>query len=375
MPGLSTAFYIIVIVTLIIIITRTGKIHISGTMVCLYVACLLSILSNNIPAFFNAYQRFALFVIMTLLLSPALVSDVLLAFRFKLLHVIVYFLKYVVLFSFIFGIAHIGYENIYFKGITKHSMLLGPFAAVCILYCLCIFLRGDLENKKKILYSTLLLASLYCLLQAASRTAFIACAVSAIILLTVYYRKNFGKYFRIISILGISLALSYPLWNQYLDKLIEKNQGNMTSLSVDSREVLWQARIKEFKNNPVMGIGFSTVDMNNKEGSTYSSDGKVETGSSWLCALSMTGILGFIPLCIVFWSVLVSVWRLCDYIPLLSSFLIALQCFWILHMMTEGYIYAGGSSLFFCLWLLLGVMNGLHYNLQLANIMQGEIFK
>ncbi len=375
MPGLGPVLYAIVTLSLVILTANSGRVYVSGTMMWLYAACLLSILANNVPAFFNPYQRFALFFVMTLLLSPALKSDSLSSFRYNLFYAILYFLKYVVLISFVLGLMHMGYNRLYFQGLARHSMLLGPFAALCTLYCVCKFLGGGLEKKAKMFYSVLMLASLYCLLQAASRTAFIACAISTVVLLTVYYRNNLGRYFKVVFTLGIVLALSFPVWNRFMDKLVEKNQGDVTSLSVDSREALWKTRVKEFNCSPIIGIGFSTVDIDNKEGSTYSSDGKVETGSSWLCVLSMTGIMGFIPICLVFIMSFVKVWKMLDYVPLLSCFLIALQCFWILHMMTEGYVYAGGSSLFFCLWLLLGVMSGLPDDVELADSYQDIFFK
>ena len=373
--GVTAFYYPIMFVALLFLLFQSRDMRINGIMIWLYVACLASILLNKVPSLFHPYQRLILFIIMSALLSPFIISNALTRFRTQAFATILYLLQFVIILSVILRIFGHGYDKGYFQGITTHSMVLGPFAALCSLYCILMILGGQPGKFKTIFYWILVALSLFCLLQAASRTAFIACIVSILVFLTAVYKNNIGRYFKRITILVIVLTVSFPLWNQYLDKLHEKN-GEETTLSLNSREIHWQTRIKEFESSPFFGIGFASVDISSTKGSTFdASDGKVETGSSWLSSLSMTGIFGFLALSIIFIIAFVKAWKLWKYAPLLSSFLISMLCFWVLHMMAEGYIYAGGSSMFFCVWILLGIIYGVSSNKELAYEIQCKICK
>ena len=374
-PSIGAIYYLIMLFALFIMLNKSSQIRMSGIMIWLYVACIMSIIFNDIPAFFHPYMRFVSFFIMTALLSPFIVSVTFTCFRIQTFSTIMGLLQYVIIGSILFRIVGLGYEKGYFQGMTSHSMILGPFAALAALFCVYQLLANSKGWKRKLFYFSLLACALFCVLQAASRTAFIGCIVSILIFLLIYYRHNLPRYIKIIASIGLILALTFPFWSQYLDKLLEKNQGSSSELSMDSRAEHWQERIREFKRSPIIGIGFAAIDSNSQEGSTFSDDGKVETGSSWLCSLSMTGILGFIGIVFIFISSFLKVWKLRHVTPLLSSFLFAVLFFWILHMVAEGYIYAGGSVLFFCVWLLMGVIYGISINKQLAYELQYKLYR
>lgn len=373
--GMASVYYVLMILALAAILMKSKIIHVSNTMIILYLACLFSILFNDVPDIFKPYQRLFTFFMMTMLLSPFIISEVFTQFRLQVIATFLSLLRYVILGSVVAGVLGMGYSRIYFQGITNHSMVLGPFAALCILFCIYQFLAGGLSRKKKAFYIILILSSLFCLLQAASRTAFIACLAAVAIFITLYYNKNLGKYLRIVVGCFIIAALTFPLWGQFLDKLEAKNSGNIDSLSVSSREEHWEKRIAEFESSPMIGIGFASVDTKDTVGSNFSDDGQVETGSSWLCTLSMTGILGFIPMTMLFITAIAKTWKMRSTTLLLSCFLIAILSFWILHMMAEGYIFAGGSTMFFCVWILIGIMHGLPQNTKAAYELQHKLCK
>lgn len=375
MPSMASVYYVVMFISLLFLLFQSRNIQINGIMIWLYIACFASILLNKVPSLFHPYQRLMSFIIMSALLSPFIISDAFTRFRTQAFATILYLLQYVIILSVILRIFGYGYDKGYFQGITTHSMMLGPFAALCSLYCILQILGGPLRKYKKIFYWILVALSLFCLLQAASRTAFIAGIISILVFLTVFYKNNIGRYFKRLTVLVIVLVFSFPLWNQYLDKLQEKNEGE-TTLSLNSREIYWHTRIREFESSPFLGIGFASVNIDSTEGSTFNAaDGKVESGSSWLSSLSMTGIFGFIALAIIFIIAFVKAWKLWEYAPLLSSFLISMLCFWVLHMMAEGYIYAGGSSMFFCVWILLGIIYGVSSNKELAYEFQYKLCK
>ena len=151
------------------------------------------------------------------------------------------------------------------------------------------------------------------------------------------------------------MTLSFSYWSPFLDNVQNKNKGSISAGGItSSRDEHWQKRIKEFKSSPFFGVGFATVSVE-ESGSTFNkADGKVETGSSWLNILSMTGIFGFICFISLWINNFFLLIRLYRYNIYYSSYLSALLIFWCLHMIAEGYIFAAGGFLFFCVWLLLG---------------------
>lgn len=376
LPNVGSLYYAFMLSALLYMLLKERISFGIFAMLGLYVTCLLSIWINDVPAFFQPYPRFFTFLMITLLVSPAINNDALTRFRTQVFVTILWLLKYVIIASVIYALMGGGYHRfVYFQGVTNHSMMMGPFAALCSLFCVYRLLANSCDKqdkKEKIHYGVILLFALFCLLQAASRTAFLGTLASIAMFLAVYYRDQLGKYLKIVVAICVVLALSFPIWSRYMDRLEMKNQGS-TELNINSREVHWMQRLNEFQSSPFWGIGFASVSMSANEGSTFSLDGKVESGSSWLSVLSMTGLFGFLGFLSIFLIVLKRAWRMWYDTPLLSGFLIAMLCFWALHMMAEGYIFAGGNSLAFCVWLTLGVIYGVTGNKDLAYELQQKL--
>ena len=82
------------------------------------------------------------------------------------------------------------------------------------------------------------------------------------------------------------------------------------------------------------------------------STGTIETGSSWLAVLSMTGIIGFIPFLIIIYKSVKRVWSK-KKTNIEASLYLGLIVFLSIHMLVEGYIFAGGSVVFFIAWLII----------------------
>lgn len=373
LPNVGVLYYGFMLLALLFLLLKEQISLGSLAMWGLYLSCLASITVNEIPSFFQPYQRLATFLLITLLVSPVLYNNTFSLFRIQTFAIIIKLLQWIIVASVIYSFMGFGYKLVYFQGITNHSMILGPFAALCALFCIFRLLANIKNRKRVVLYSILLLLSVYCVLQAASRTAFMGTVVSIAVLLIVYYRNELGKYFRVMVSAIIILIFTFPVWSHFLDKLEKKNQGNTTALNINSREEHWNQRLKEFNSSPFWGIGFSTVSVEVGSGSSFSTDGKVETGSSWLSILSMTGIFGFTFFLIIFIGGVRKAWLLYRESPLLSALLVSYLCFWAVHMMAEGYIFAGGNSLAFCVWLTLGVIYSITRNKELAYDLQQKL--
>lgn len=372
-PSVGSLYYVFLLGALLYLLLKGRISGGSFMMVGLYIACLCSIWVNDIPAFFQPYQRFAIFLLLTLLVSPTIYNYTFTLFRIQTFVTILKLLRYVIIVSAIYGLMGGGYKFVYFQGITNHSMLLGPFAALSVIFCVYHILITKQNKKKLVLDSAFLLSALFCLLQAASRTAFLATIVSVVLFLAIYLRNKLGKYIRIIITISLLLIFTFPVWGRYADKLVMKNQSEASELNVDSRSELWEQRLVEFNSSPFFGIGFSSVSTNASMGNIFSQDGKVETGSSWLSILSMIGLFGFFVFVAVYVFAIWRVWKMWYRSPMLCGFLMAILCFWAIHMVAEGYILAAGSPLAMCVWLTLGVVYGVANDQGLFKTLQQKL--
>lgn len=84
-PGVASIYYLVMLAALIYVFVKSTSVRVSGVMGWLYVACILSLVFNDIPSFFNPYPRFITFFMMTILVSPFIVSDAFTRFRMTLM--------------------------------------------------------------------------------------------------------------------------------------------------------------------------------------------------------------------------------------------------------------------------------------------------
>lgn len=353
-PSTQSLYYVLLVFTFLLSL----KNHKQTTGLCFifFIACLVSIVLNasKIAPVFTPWTRLGLFAIVFSVGSPLMQSEKSRDYRLKILHIMVLMCVLIAVGSFVgyfFGINYMrvlnddSYINTagIFGGLTRQSMLLGPMSGIGTVYCG----YKALTTKSK-LYWLIAIPCAACTMFSASRAAFLS-AIAGILAVTYAYSRSgvqFIKTFVSVLIVG---SLTFPLWNSALDGLEEKNERNISSGSqISSREGKWDNRIEEFHSSPLCGIGFCTVDPKYTE--DYNYNGGIETGSSWLSVLSMTGLCGFIPFCILVYQAIVNVWKRRTRE---SALLMGLIAFVLLHMLAEGYIFFGGSSLCFLAWLII----------------------
>lgn len=355
----GNGYYVVLLFSLIYITSRGIK-NIERALILLYGVAALSLAVNDVPSFFKAWSRLGSFILLTLILGPTFSSKISTIFRIRVFSTLMILMTCATASSALMLLWGRGYgAGDWFEGITVHSMIMGPIAAMGILYSFFQLQYRHKRKRVKLLCYLIIIGGLLCILQTGSRTSMIGtiCAVSMFVYIC--NKQNFAllvrKYIWIILILGAS----FPAWNRYMDKLEEKNQGETTTINTDSREIYWIQRLDEWKSSPIYGIGFSTVDAAAEGSNLDTESGNVETGSSWLGVLSMTGILGFACIIIIFYHSFIVIWRMSREQSKAAGYLLAIMLFFIVHMMAEGYVFAGGSFLNAQVWLLLGVMIGL----------------
>lgn len=335
----------------------------------IYIPFQLLIVSPD--SMFHSWERYVLFVLLLFCVSPLVVGEATINFRktiFKMIGVVCIFIGVGSFFARFLGINYGSQRQIdfilnigTFGGLTSHSMLLGPIAGVGVLFCSWIGFRT-----KKYIYWILSALCAFSVMFSASRSSLMAMMAGMTILI---YKLSATKTTFIKVIVGIIMlgAITFPVWGGALDSVLKKNELNIEAGSaLSSRDALWRARILEFKNSPLFGVGFDALnlDIAREVGGFDEQTGMVESGSSWLIILSMTGIIGLmllLPLFIVTYrSAFLSK---CS----LSSLICGVLTLFYVHMIAEGYIFYGGSLLAFMLWTTIGVAYDCKYSFFLHN--------
>lgn len=345
-------------------ILYSEKIQISVSIVIgILLTCLVSLLVNNPPSYFRAYERLGVYSIIVFILGPVLFSARLALNKKILFQRLVFFYVVLAFGSFIAYFLGINFftrlEESYdigmgtFSGLTNHSMALGPIAAMASIY---LFVKVLSENKRRVLNIILLFGCIASTLLSASRAAVGSLLAASIVVLWRLYRGKTGKFVRVVFVIAFISVASFPIWGGFTSFLQEKQNANIEmGGTFYSRESKNAARIQEFKEHPIIGMGYCTIDPSldyvNK------TNGQIEPGSSWLAIASMTGIIGVL----LFVTLFLKAFKASIRIPKddLSSFYCGMLTFFVIHMAVEGYVYAPKSFLSMTLWLLLGAIFGM----------------
>lgn len=358
---LGMIYYAILIFALLVTFFQSTIKRISMTMTILYIACILSILLNDIPTQYQPWMRFSLFVIVTIVTSPFIQSDFYDKFRVTLFKYIHFLLIVVIILSIPFIFSNT-YGTHGFGGATDHSMLLALISAITIITLLYHLYLGKYN---KIIVISLIVITFITLLLAASRVSLVGTIVAIIYFFYRLYSNNKRKFGTIAISIIVLMIISYPLWGRYMEGIEKKNEAQLTETGeinyIGSREIMWGQRIREFKSSPLVGVGFGyakyVTNVNEHTGKiTYqkTETGAIEPGSSWLGALSMTGLLGFTALLVLWFKSLKNSWKVEKRDKLFGVYIGSTLIFWAVHMIAEGHIFSAGGFPFFLTWISIG---------------------
>lgn len=366
----SVSIYYLMLCVIFMYMATRNNIKLNLAIILFFFAAALSIILSHPPAIFRSWERLGLLILVTGAVFPLFQSEIGYVFHIKLLKVTLWLFIIVGVVSFgcyLLGINYMrtwvsgmSYSNVpgSFGGITQHSMILGPLSAFGSIYLSCKLIFGLYERPVNYILWIIVIICLISTLVSASRGA-LMCSISGILLcLFLRYQGRLGVFIRKIILILVSLIICYPLLSDYASGMIAKQQANENSGSTfSSRNEKWANRMNEFEQNPLFGVGFASIYLDTAEGSaaTTRNEGVVEPGSTWLAILSMTGILGAIPIYILVFGTLIKLINRVRQHPVFEySVLLALLTANIIHQFAEGYALAGGSYLCFFFWLLLG---------------------
>ena len=158
-------------------------------MFFLCTACVISILGNDIPSIFRSWERLLFFIILTTLVSPLIQKFGFCLFRIKIFWYIQWCILVVVILSFIAYWIGLGSNDLYYAGITGHSMILGPVSATSILFLVYLYFSrfSTLKKTSELLIFCMIASAVFLLLVSSSRGAFFSLIISLFYLFSIIF--------------------------------------------------------------------------------------------------------------------------------------------------------------------------------------------
>lgn len=357
-PAITFSFFCIIPVILLI---QSRRFTVNYMLMLFCVIGAVSLLLNHPVTNYMSSLRFFLFCGMLCMLSPLVDSAHLRQFRKYLWQYAIIMSQIVVLLSLLIYL-----KMLLFNGegsllvLIKHPIMLSTLSAIISIVITWRFLNCDKSKKKIVIIFDFisLIAAIILMVWGGSRSAIISFIIAEIYLFITLYHKWKGTRWWLLATIITTLTAVTLIGGDVTFRVKKKFEIAQEHNSIIfSRKQLWQSRIDEFKDSPIIGIGFTNATYystlyNNKKIINTCPDRKEEPGSSWLSVLSNTGIIGFAVL---------ACWNICllhvirkrrrngDVSAVKFG---ALLIFFITEGFFEGWILYAGSFLFFLYWLL-----------------------
>ena len=331
--------------------------YLEWRMLLVIIIFLITILINSIDPIFQAEYRLISWSLLIFAVGPFVFNEYLQNFRRKLLNTLLYTFMIMGSISFIWwilGLPSLGRGH--FTGLFTHSMLLAPISSIGSIFAISNFI--SLNNIKfKFIFIFLFVSNFISLLLSASRGA-LAGTIIILIVFLIFSKIKFKKTLILLSIIIGFFSLQFINLNLSNNDITQKIANRGTD---NTRAELWNDRLLEFSSNPIFGVGFAAQDLklNGRIGKGANDSGSVEPGSTYLMILSMTGLIGLSSLLILF-SKYLGKFKELKYSLDNPTMLIFL--FFLIHFISEGYLYSSGSLMAFTFWLLIGATYPNNYN-------------
>ena len=315
-----------------------------------------------IDPIFEAKARYCLFVLVMIICSPLIKTQRAIVYReyvFKYTMLAMVLLGVGSFLSFFLGINMMPYNRgefdsleLYleyesnggrFSGLFAHSMTMGPISA---LVAIIFFVVYQKYNKK--IFMALFFCSVLAVVMSASRSALFALVTS--IFYIIFFVSNASKSKkRIVGLLFVGVLFVAPFAERAFKGLVNKQMSRLEQNDgkLNSRDEKFQARLNEFYDSPLWGVGFASIN-----GKRYDkqNNGQIEPGSSHLAVLSMTGLIGMCSYIIVLLYAFNTTRKSNDSRALMLQ---GLFIAYFAHMWFEGYVFGAGGILCFMFWLVI----------------------
>lgn len=236
-----------------------------------------------------------------------------------------------------------------FSGFCSFSMWTSASAAISSVFFVNMAFRKFATQKwLKILCFGMAVLSLYIVVLAGSRSAFILALACS--LLTIKMQSNkFSSLLRNMIIVAIAVFAFTPFIMNNSKAMFQKRNAFEITVENTSRDILWSQRLAEFKSSPIIGIGFAAHGIGLEK-----KIGRNESGGGYISVLAQTGIVGTIFIIFIMGSAFMLPRKIgADPNVILIYCIFA---FMAIHTIVEGYLFQGGWYLCLIIWLIIGVM-------------------
>lgn len=355
--------YVFIILSMVLVFMARGvEMNVNKACVAFLVAGAISIMGNDIPAFFKPWQRFALFAMMVVGCSPLLRGPEIDKVKRHLYMGGLWAVGVIAVLSFLgyflgFGRRLGGIVNSY-MGVTGHPNFLGFFTMVAMVWIASLFFRCTSMRERYIVVGGWV-ACVITLLLCSSRSALACGLVGTMLAVYLRFQKNATAMVNSILVGVAVVILSLPYLMPYAEVMMKKNMDfdNMDSVVADTRGSIWELRYQELAKSPVIGIGAYSCDTSLPNADIFYDDntGTIELGSSYLGLLAQCGWFGFIS----FLLIAVPIVRKCiryafmERTPYAQLWLpILFVC--AANMLFEGYLMTAGAVQCIIVWMALG---------------------
>lgn len=342
----------------ILVIIKSRRFTVNFMLLLFCLAAVISLIFNHPVANYMSTLRFCLFCGMLCLLSPLVDNEHLRQFRRYLWRYSIYLCQFVVIMSLVVYMVTL---MIYGKGnlfiIVGNPIMLSTLSAMVAVVMTWRFLSGE-KSKFRIALDCISFAiAVLLMVWGGARGAILGFAVAEIYVFVVLYDKWKSRLWVLVTIIA-TILLTVLMGGDVTKRVKKKFEiASEHNSIIFSRKQLWQSRIEEFGDSPLVGIGFANATRystlySNRHVVLYDPDKREEPGSSWLCTLSNTGIVGFAIL--LWWNVglLRMVRRRRRDGDMTAVKYGALLLFFIVEGFFEGWVLYAGSFVFFLYWLL-----------------------
>lgn len=281
-----------------VLITKGERSHHIFTVFFLIIVLASTLINlNQTEVIFKPEQRVIMLVFVLIAFSPIITNRYIYRYRKYIFISLLVGMSITSLISSIMGLMGKGYIDKYLVGWYDFPNSLGYAQGLTIIALSSI--TTIVPQKVKYLCIIGILITIIAIPKTGTRTAFYSIPI---VLLGYIYLKstNTTHLLKLLFLLIISTFIFLTFVK--LDTSIINKKNELQELQGSSRDALWKARIKEFKQSPIIGIGTFRADLRY---SIVNKNGNVEAGNSFLMMLSMNGLLGFINFCLLYLSILI----------------------------------------------------------------------
>lgn len=294
--GGAIVYAVIVIYSVfhVLFITRGDKRN-NPLCIFIYVVAALSVVANyfEIEPIFRVEERIVMLLLVMLAYAPMINNRQIFIFRKQVFIFFSIGLLFMAIASAVLALKGYGYTGIYLIGLSNWPNSLGyafGISIIVLLSCL------KFVNKYiKIIFVLIIILCIYMIPKTVLRTALYSVPI-LLFLYTYFNTVSIKTWLRSLVSVIIIVFCFLSLIKLDMSIINMKNEIAVES-GMSSRDKIFEARIKEFYESPILGVGTFRCLMKYQR---VNSNGNVEGGNSFLMFLSMNGIIGFVVLVVFY---------------------------------------------------------------------------